>query len=94
MININAIQFYQFLKIINICKDKQFAIFSLYYFIIFKVSKKKKKILLNLKQIENLDIINLLLKISLNLFHISVSNLSNINTDIGDTVLLFYYLNK
>lgn len=86
MININAIQFYQSLKIINICKDKQFAIFSLYYFIIFKVSKKKKKIFSNLKQIENLDIINLLLKIFLNLFHILVSNLSNIKTDIRNTV--------
>lgn len=60
----------------------------------FELSKKKKKILSNLKQIENFDIISLSLKIFFNLFYMSISNLNNIKTNAKYIVLLFYYLNK
>lgn len=54
----------------------------------FRLSKKKK-ILLNLNQIENLDMTSLPFKKLLNLFYILASNLNGINVDVKDIVLFF-----
>lgn len=88
-VDMDIAQFYQLPKISNTRKNRQHTVPCMHLFTGLGLSEKKKKILLNLDQIENLDMTDLPLKERFNPFHMSVLNLSSIKADVEGTILLF-----